>query len=65
MKSKTIFKIVAMAMPVAAAMFVGVEAIAAGTNAEPKTVRVMAIGNSFSRDAMTHLPMIVRRRATG
>lgn len=59
MKSKTIFKIVAMAMPVAAAMFVGVEAIAAGTNAEPKTVRVMAIGNSFSRDAMTHLPMIV------
>lgn len=30
------------------------------TNASPKTVKLMAIGNSFSRDALTQLPFIVK-----
>lgn len=55
-----IAKIYSRMLPLAAAVLISVVAKAAESNAVPKTVRVMAIGNSFSRDAMMHLPMIVK-----
>ena len=54
MKSSTMLAILLAAATLATA--------GAATNppARPaKTMRVMAIGNSFSRDALTHLPFIV------